>query len=123
MSQNRQSDGKELKSTICLAQDSSNGRQYDNINDKRCNAQAIHVPESSFTSRKMALNSTSDLKKEWCAVKHSVPSSIELVQGLVSCGSDAGISELDCLMDCTDSQLICLDSSADQPPHQILETQ
>lgn len=50
----------------------------------------------------MVLNSILDLKKEWCVVKYLVFLLIELVEGFVLCGSDVGISEFDCLMDCID---------------------
>jgi len=51
--------------------------------------------------------------------KHPVLST-EMAPGCSSFGSDGDsgdILEFDCLMDCTDSQLVCLDSSTDQLPH------
>ena len=53
---------------------------------------------------------------------NSVLQSSELAQGCSSFSTDGDILEFDCLMDCTDSQLVGLDSSTDQPPHQNLDT-
>ena len=48
--------------------------------------------------------------------------SSELAQGCSSFSTDGDILEFDCLMDCTDSQLVGLDSSTGQRPHQNLDT-
>ena len=53
---------------------------------------------------------------------HSALPSVEQVPGCYSFGSQGDILELDCVMDCTDSQLVHLDSSPDQPPYDKLHT-
>ena len=47
--------------------------------------------------------------------KHSALSSSQSAQECSLFGTVGDILEFDCLMDCTDSQLVCLDSSVDQP--------
>ena len=52
----------------------------------------------------------------------TLPSS-EVAPGCSSFGSDGDLLEFDCLLDCTDSQLVSLDSSStNQPPYQKLDS-
>lgn len=75
----------------------------------------------TFSIEMMASNAP-DSQMQLDEVKYSSPLSIEPVEQLPACNNDADILELDCMMDCTDSQLIYLDSSAEQPPNQNLDT-
>ena len=75
----------------------------------------------TFSIEIMASN-TPDSQMQLDEVKYSSPLSSEPVEQILSCNNDADILELDCMMDCTDSQLVCLDSSAEQPPNQNWDT-
>ena len=90
--------------------------------DQACTQSSVQG--SSTTCKQIILGVTEpQLNKPVKVENNLVLQSSELAQGCCSpFSTDGDILEFDCLMDCTDSQLVDLDSSADQPPHQNLGT-
>lgn len=109
-----------MKLPACSGQYSTHESEEVEIDKITCKEQSLQ--ERTTFSIEMMTSNAPDSQTQLNELKYSSPLSTEPVEQLPSFNNDADILELDCMMDCTDSQLVCLDSSAEQSPHQNFDT-